>query len=42
MAEVVLGVKPIVADIDQSKWAAAKAAGAKQTIDPSSPDRSRH
>jgi D-arabinose 1-dehydrogenase-like Zn-dependent alcohol dehydrogenase len=38
MAEIVLGVKPIVADIDQSKWAAAKAAGAKQTIDPSSPD----
>lgn len=38
MAETVLGVKPIVADIDQSKWAAAKAAGAKQTIDPSSPD----
>jgi D-arabinose 1-dehydrogenase-like Zn-dependent alcohol dehydrogenase len=38
MAEAVLGVKPIVADIDPSKWEAAKAAGAKQTIDPASPD----
>jgi D-arabinose 1-dehydrogenase-like Zn-dependent alcohol dehydrogenase len=38
MAETVLGVRPIVADIDQTKWPAAKAAGAKQTIDPSSPD----
>ncbi len=38
MAEAVTGVKPIVADIDRSKWEAAKAAGAKETIDPSSPD----
>ncbi|MEZ5851377.1 MAG: zinc-binding dehydrogenase [Hyphomicrobiaceae bacterium] len=38
MAEAVTGVKPIVADIDQSKWEAAKAAGAKETVDPSSPD----
>jgi D-arabinose 1-dehydrogenase-like Zn-dependent alcohol dehydrogenase len=38
MAEAVLGVKPIVADIDKSKWDAAIKAGAKETIDPSSPD----
>jgi D-arabinose 1-dehydrogenase-like Zn-dependent alcohol dehydrogenase len=38
MAEAVTGEKPIVADIDQSKWAAAMAAGARETIDPSSPD----
>ena len=38
MAEAVLGVKPIVADIDKSKWDAAIKAGAKATIDPSSPD----
>jgi D-arabinose 1-dehydrogenase-like Zn-dependent alcohol dehydrogenase len=38
MAEAVLGAKPIVADIDQSKWAAATAAGAKQTIDPAAAD----
>lgn len=38
MAEAVTGQKPIVADIDQSKWAAAKEAGASETIDPSSPD----
>ena len=38
MAEAVTGVKPIVADIDQSKWAAAKAAGAKDTIDPAVAD----
>ena len=38
MAEAVTGVKPIVADIDQSKWAAAKAAGAKDTIDPTNAD----
>lgn len=38
MAEAVTGVKPIVADIDQSKWAAAKAAGAKDIVDPSSTD----
>jgi len=38
MAEAVTGVKPIVADIDQSKWAAAVAAGAKEAIDPSNAD----
>lgn len=38
MAEAVTGVKPIVADIDQSKWATAKAAGAKDTIDPTAAD----
>jgi D-arabinose 1-dehydrogenase-like Zn-dependent alcohol dehydrogenase len=38
MAEAVLGVKPIVADIDKSKWDAAMQAGAKQVIDPSSPE----
>lgn len=38
MAETVLGVRPIVADIDQSKWPAAQAAGARQTIDPATPD----
>ena len=34
MAEAVTGVKPIVADIDQSKWAAAREAGARDVIDP--------
>ena len=38
MAEAVTGVKPIVADIDPSKWAAAKAAGAKDTVDPAAAD----
>lgn len=38
MAEAVLSVKPIVADIDRTKWGAAKAAGANQIIDPGSPD----
>jgi D-arabinose 1-dehydrogenase-like Zn-dependent alcohol dehydrogenase len=38
MAEAVTGVKPIVADIDQAKWAAARTAGAKDTIDPSNAD----
>ena len=42
MAEAVCGVKPIVADIDQSKWAAAKAAGAKDTIDPGHADAVRN
>jgi D-arabinose 1-dehydrogenase-like Zn-dependent alcohol dehydrogenase len=41
MAEAVLGVKPIVADIDQAKWEAAKQAGAKQTIDPSAADTTK-
>ena len=41
MAEAVTGVKPIVADIDQSKWQAAKAAGAKETIDPGNGDAVR-
>ncbi|MEZ5817007.1 MAG: alcohol dehydrogenase [Hyphomicrobiaceae bacterium] len=35
MAEAVTGVKPIVADLDKSKWAAAREAGAKEVIDPS-------
>lgn len=34
MAEAVTGVKPIVADLDKAKWAAAREAGAKETIDP--------
>ena len=42
MAEAVTGAKPIVADIDQSKWAAAMAAGAKETIDPANADTSRN
>ncbi|MEZ5856739.1 MAG: alcohol dehydrogenase [Hyphomicrobiaceae bacterium] len=37
MAEAVTGVKPIVADVDQSKWAAAREAGARETIDPRDP-----
>jgi D-arabinose 1-dehydrogenase-like Zn-dependent alcohol dehydrogenase len=41
MAEAVTGVKPIVADIDQSKWAAAKAAGARETIDPNDADSAK-
>ena len=41
MAEAVCGIKPIVADIDQSKWAAAKAAGAKETIDPANADAAK-
>ena len=41
MAEAVTGVKPIVADIDQAKWAAARAAGAKETIDPGNPDAAK-
>lgn len=42
MAEAVTGVKPIVADIDQTKWAAARAAGAKETIDPGNGDSLRN
>jgi D-arabinose 1-dehydrogenase-like Zn-dependent alcohol dehydrogenase len=38
MAEAVTGVKPIVADVDQAKWAAAKAAGAREAIDPRDPE----
>jgi D-arabinose 1-dehydrogenase-like Zn-dependent alcohol dehydrogenase len=38
MAEAVTGVKPIVADVDQSKWAAAREAGAVETIDPRDPE----
>lgn len=38
MAEVVTGVKPIVADLDKSKWDAAREAGAKEIIDPSEAD----
>lgn len=35
MAEAVTGVKPIVADLDKAKWAAAREAGAREIIDPS-------
>lgn len=38
MAEAVTGVKPIVADLDKAKWAAAREAGAKEIIDPSDAD----
>jgi D-arabinose 1-dehydrogenase-like Zn-dependent alcohol dehydrogenase len=38
MAEAVTGVKPIVADLDQSKWAAARDAGARDIVDPSDPE----
>lgn len=38
MAEAVTGVKPIVADIDQTKWEAARAAGAKDVVDPANAD----
>jgi alcohol dehydrogenase/propanol-preferring alcohol dehydrogenase len=41
MAEAVTGRKPIVADIDPAKAAAAMAAGAKQVIDPSGADAGR-
>lgn len=38
MAEAVTGVKPIVADLDKSKWPAARDAGAKEVIDPADPE----
>jgi D-arabinose 1-dehydrogenase-like Zn-dependent alcohol dehydrogenase len=38
MAEAVTGVKPIVADLDRTKWDAAREAGAKELIDPSDGD----
>ncbi len=38
MAEAVCGVKPIVADIDQSKWTAAREAGARDVVDPGAAD----
>lgn len=41
MAEAVTGVRPIVADIDQSKWPAAREAGAKATIDPANADAAK-
>lgn len=41
MAEVVTGAKPIVADIDRAKWDAARAAGARETIDPADADAAR-
>lgn len=41
MAEAVTGVKPIVADIDRSKWAAARDAGAKDVVDPSDPEAAK-
>ncbi|MEN9316804.1 MAG: hypothetical protein RIS35_3197 [Pseudomonadota bacterium] len=37
-AKHVLGISPIVADIDQAKWPLAVEAGASQTIDPANPD----
>ncbi|HPU50577.1 MAG TPA: alcohol dehydrogenase [Burkholderiaceae bacterium] len=37
-ARQILGVSPIVADIDQAKWPLAMDAGASQTIDPRDPD----
>ena len=41
MAKPVLGVAPIVADIDTSKFDAARAAGAREVVDSSSPDTLR-
>ncbi len=38
LARQALGVSPIVADPDQSKWPLALAAGATSTVDPSNPD----
>ena len=38
MAEAVTGVKPIAADLDKAKWAAARDAGAREVIDPSDPE----
>ena len=37
-AKHVLGISPIVADIDQAKWPLAVEAGATRAIDPSDPD----
>lgn len=37
-AKHVLGVSPVVADIDQAKWPLAVEAGASRAIDPSDPD----
>jgi D-arabinose 1-dehydrogenase-like Zn-dependent alcohol dehydrogenase len=42
MAMPVLGVAPIVADIDKSKFDAARAAGAREVIDSGSPDTMRN
>ena len=42
MAKPVLGVAPIVADIDKSKFEAARAAGAREVIDSGSPDAIRN
>ena len=41
MCEAVTGRPPIVADIDKSKWSTAKAAGARETIDPADPEAGR-
>jgi D-arabinose 1-dehydrogenase-like Zn-dependent alcohol dehydrogenase len=41
LANTVLGVAPIVADIDRSKWPLARHAGAVETIDPSERDALR-
>lgn len=40
-AKHVLGISPIVADIDQAKWPLAVEAGAKQTVDPKDVDASK-
>ena len=41
MCEAVTGRAPIVADIDRAKWSTAKAAGARDTIDPADPEAGR-
>ena len=41
MAEAVTGAKPIVADLDKAKWAAARDAGAREIIDPSDGEAGR-
>lgn len=40
-ARHILGISPIVADIDQAKWPLAIEAGASQTIDPNDADASK-
>jgi D-arabinose 1-dehydrogenase-like Zn-dependent alcohol dehydrogenase len=39
IAKEAFGVSPIVAEIDQSRWAVARNAGAAETIDPRDPDQ---
>jgi alcohol dehydrogenase/propanol-preferring alcohol dehydrogenase len=38
LAKAALGVAPIVADVDRSKWPLAMAAGASATVDPADPE----